>query len=73
MLRPCALCVCGRACVHACVHARAIVNVIACVCVGGPQEGLECDFRYFISYMKKPDNEVRWHGDKAREPWPQPP
>jgi hypothetical protein len=23
--------------------------------------GLESDFRYFISYLKKPDNDVKWH------------
>jgi len=23
--------------------------------------GLESNFRYFCSYLKKPDNEVRWH------------
>ena len=26
--------------------------------------GLESDFRYFISYLKKPDNEIRWHDGK---------
>eukprot|EP01052_Picozoa_sp_SAG31_P045217 SAG31_NODE_8173_length_1503_cov_1.425926_2_plen_77_part_00 len=25
---------------------------------------LESDFRYFISYMKKPDTDVRWHDSK---------
>jgi diketogulonate reductase-like aldo/keto reductase len=25
-------------------------------------KGLECDFRYFISYLKRPDNERLWHG-----------
>ena len=27
-------------------------------------EALESNFRYFISYLKKPDNAVLWHGDK---------
>ena len=26
--------------------------------------GLDSDFRYFISYLKKPDNNVRWHDGK---------
>ena len=25
---------------------------------------LESDFRYFISYMKKPDTDVTWHDGK---------
>jgi len=24
-------------------------------------DSLNCDFRYFISYLKKPDNDERWH------------
>ena len=24
-------------------------------------DGLECDFRYFISYRKRPDNDLKWH------------
>jgi hypothetical protein len=27
-------------------------------------DGLESDFRYFISYMKKPDTDVKWHDTK---------
>lgn len=27
--------------------------------------GLESDFRYFISYLKKPDNDVKWHFGKV--------
>ena len=26
-------------------------------------DGLESDFRYFISYFKRPENEQTWHGD----------
>merc|ERR1712127_1114894 len=22
---------------------------------------LDCDFRYFISYLKKPENDLKWH------------
>lgn len=28
---------------------------------------LESDFRYFISYMKKPDNDERWHEGKIEQ------
>ena len=28
---------------------------------------LESDFRYFISYMKKPDNDERWHDGKIEQ------
>lgn len=24
-------------------------------------DGLNCDFRYFVSYFKRPDNDMRWH------------
>ena len=28
---------------------------------------MESDFRYFISYMKKPDNDERWHEGKIEQ------
>jgi len=29
--------------------------------------GLDSDFRYFISYLKKLDNEIRWHDGKIEK------
>ena len=29
--------------------------------------GLESDFRYFISYLKKPDNQELWHEGKTEQ------
>ncbi len=28
-------------------------------------DGLECGFRYFISYLKRPDNDIKWHDGKT--------
>lgn len=30
-------------------------------------EGLNCDFRYFMSYLKKPDNNVLWHNGQTEQ------
>ena len=30
-------------------------------------DGLNCDFRYFISYLKRPDNDARWHDGRIEK------